>query len=866
MKETQNKQHFSHVIASVTVANSRAIAPYIDTFSIVPQNIIERDHGSLVGFFRIYDESEENAYIANFLTSIVKKEFYASMRHGTEKAFETALAKVNMALGELARQNTTQWIGKIDGAVCVFTKTSVCFSSCGHASILLFRNNALMRINTLPNDDETPSILSTFSDIACGPLQEKDTFIIASREIENVLPHDECERACLHYTDIRQREQLFRTALVNQTDGSCVHIVEVIPKRTEIARRSAAFDVEEENITIPENVFSAQAFATNNAQSSQNNDKNQYITHKETLSDEENEENMSPGHIYLQGDETDTQRTPFNEVLREYTFSLRTALRRNGMALMRNLQTLRTISAEKSHIIAKRTRKATCTSFSIALAKARALAQKARIAIGHAHKNMRNYIRHKENIASTYHDTPTASTDSDPAFPAVTNVDNVRDTQQHNARIHSHSVSSEAKRKEQDDKNTYSHSPLQRKIREYKNQKTEDAKTQRGNISALDDFYARTAQEKDDATYHDVNEDEHFVHTTTAHISNILSRTRTLLQSASTNVSNLLPHPRRAIASLRALTLRQQIIAGAIIAIIIVGPLIFNNFLYTPQKTTREVMQPTKNTQQKKQDAHNANTTSTPVSRAYTINKDANTITLVSLRGETYVVTPQKITHIINAHSKRDFAIPQKYRSQIVEAVAMNDLNMIFLRTKNNTIISFTPKGLTKFKENNITIPKKVHVDAMATYLTYLYLFDSSANNIYRYPRVPGGFGDALKWLTDDSEFNTPRSIVIDGTIYLADRDGTLSAFFSHKKIQMPSPQTEHPLHADALFTSRESAPLFILDRSARRIVALNKKSGAISVDITNDDFATARSFTVNERLSTIALLLDDGTLATYRY
>ncbi len=846
MKQSTDKQYFTQNIASIAVVHDHHIAPYVDTFAITPQNIIEREHGSLIGFFRIYDESNDSAYIANFLTSVLKKAFYASTQRDTESALEMALAKINIALGELAQHNSAQWIGKVDGAICAFTQTTVCFSSCGNASIKLFRNNTLIEISA--TQDTTPDVLSTFNDIACGPLKDKDLFIIASRECDDILSHNECQRACIRYSG-KQREQFFRTALINQSDGSCMHLVEITPARVEIARRSATFDVNEENVTIPENVFSATTFSEELPQPNTQRKKGTPSTEQTTT---------TPGHIYLQGDETDTAQTPFIDILKEHTFQLRATLRRWTQSSRTNIANTyvaaRTQSVRHTRKAIDYVRTASRTSFFAALTTARRNAQKIRTRIAQA----KTRLMHMRNNT---HATATDAT--------VTPKQKVHHTHAQQidippTRRHTDSAREIIRQQQSDTKESFtSHSQTTQATAP---EKVND--TQQKDLSVIDQFFATnttppqaTAPEKISIIAIITNNLGKITNNIGAIIRTLSSRLHDALKNPL--AKKFLPHPHRIVTTLHGLTLRQRINAFILLIIIVTVPLIIERITRKDTPITKTPAQPT--TQTTPTENIVTDRTSTPITRTHVIHKDASTITIIKLRGELYAITPRTITQITNAANKRSFTLPKRY-SDIVEAVAMDDLNLLFFRTSTNEIISFTPLGAKKFVQNKITFPAGLTINAMASYRTYLYFFDSSAHDVYRYPRVTGGFGAAVDWLNDDTTFTTPHSVTIDGTIYIINADGAIQSFFKHKKKPFPKITLQPALTADYLFTSSEKAPLFILDRTAQRIVAVNKENGAVIKNITHKDFATAKAFTVNERLNIISALLSDGTIATYKY
>ncbi|GAG90416.1 unnamed protein product, partial [marine sediment metagenome] len=96
---------------------------------------------------------------------------------------------------------------------------------------------------------------------------------------------------------------------------------------------------------------------------------------------------------------------------------------------------------------------------------------------------------------------------------------------------------------------------------------------------------------------------------------------------------------------------------------------------------------------------------------------------------------------VVDLQSKTSYAIPEDLK-EIDLAFPMEDLNIILLLNKSDKkIVSFSPTN-GKFQSNIFSLPENASVSAGDTYLTYLYLLDQNSNQIYRYPRAEGGFGE----------------------------------------------------------------------------------------------------------------------------
>ena len=118
-KKIKNTQELEKDIFPVFVVSSSSLKPYIESFNYSPENINQQPLGTLLGFFEIKEYSDDSSYIVNFLTSVVKKEYYKNPKRPVSESLDSALHKANLALAEIAKHGNINWIGKLDAAVCV---------------------------------------------------------------------------------------------------------------------------------------------------------------------------------------------------------------------------------------------------------------------------------------------------------------------------------------------------------------------------------------------------------------------------------------------------------------------------------------------------------------------------------------------------------------------------------------------------------------------------------------------------------------------------------------------------------------------------------------------------------------------------
>jgi serine/threonine protein phosphatase PrpC len=190
---------------------------------------------------------------------------------------------------------------------------------------------------------------------------------------------------------------------------------------------------------------------------------------------------------------------------------------------------------------------------------------------------------------------------------------------------------------------------------------------------------------------------------------------------------------------------------------------------------------------------------------------------------------------------------------------AMPHLKTIFILTGERKVVSFTPIN-KNFQENAISLPENLKSQDIRTYLTYLYVLDTAASQIYRFPRSEGGFGERQSWLRETTDLKNAKSIAINDDLYIAE-NGNITAYLQGKKdgnINFESPQT--PLSIDRIFSEPEMEFVWILDGKNRRIVKYSK-DGKIIAQYFNPDISAARDLFVDEKNKTVYLLKNNQLL-----
>lgn len=192
-------------------------------------------------------------------------------------------------------------------------------------------------------------------------------------------------------------------------------------------------------------------------------------------------------------------------------------------------------------------------------------------------------------------------------------------------------------------------------------------------------------------------------------------------------------------------------------------------------------------------------------------------------------------------------------------AAAMPHLGSLFFLTKDNKIVSFTPIN-KKFQENSISLPGNLKASDMKTYLTYLYFLDPDANQIYRYPRSEGGFGEMQSWLRSGSSVKNAKSFAVNDDLFVAS-SSDIAAYLQGKidsQVNFEKPTV--PLAIDKIFSEPGMEGIYALDNKNRRIVKYGK-GGKIMNQYFNADISGIKDFSVDEKNKAVYLLKNSQLL-----
>jgi len=219
---------------------------------------------------------------------------------------------------------------------------------------------------------------------------------------------------------------------------------------------------------------------------------------------------------------------------------------------------------------------------------------------------------------------------------------------------------------------------------------------------------------------------------------------------------------------------------------------------------------------------------------------------IINLNDKIFAVSASEI---ISLETNEKFPIPQELGSADISC-PMDDLNLILLINKQTKKIQSWSPASKKFQVNNIVVTENAEISDAQTYLTYIYLIDSKNNQIYRYPRAEGGFGEKVDWKKDTTNISTANSVAINENLFLANGKDIFK-FYRGKKQDFSIETTATSIAPLKLWTKRDNVNLYALDKENSRIVKLDP-NGAIISQFYNPEITSAIDFTVNESINNI--------------
>lgn len=863
IKELENK------ISPVLVVNNSSLKPYIELFEYYPENIYQQSLGSLVGFFEIKEYSDESAYIVNFLTSVLKKEYYINPKRPVQESLDSALHKVNLALSELVKQGNVEWLGNLNAAICVLEKNNAHFSVSGNAKIFLFRKGMLSNISEgLASDSPEPHPLKTFVNVSSGRLEEDDRMLITSEDIFHIFSEAEIKKNFQRFEG-GKFVQFIKTALSNQLEMIASIIIEI-----KGAKDSSEVLVpnQRKKIGTTLNAFSEKTF-------SDAKQKKPAIVEDSEI-EEPQKENLEyvdekTGHIYVQeeaGRKKRTEQTNIHlEIAKEKIFSalflIKNSFRKKIASYRKKREEkkeLLRVEKEKQAKIAaeekirRQERKAAEEALRLeeqehqAAEKAKHLEeQKAKEAEENRLREQEEALEKERQLKLEEAQILQKKAEEEKAeliIPETTEEtadEEIFDNPSEKIPTQSEELSFKEK--------------LERAMQHYQQEPAENVENELPIETEITDGSGMEKiswKEKIMPVLGKIKERMSVI------FCQLLEKTKSIFQKIKQLKSekepayeewadieeekiSFIPHLKEKFLSLNT---KQK--AGSIAALILIFivPIFIARFISKtePQPVAETPVAPVIN--QSEILANEKNINLSP--EIQILAQQSGIVNMTVTSKGLAAATKNKIIMIGNGNEEqKEYTFPENSGSA-VNASYMQDLSLIFIQTDKNKMISFSPVS-AKFTEDSIELPANPSENLIGTYLTYLYVLDNQANQIYRYPRATGGFGAKTSWLKDEISLSSVSDMTIDDNIYLI-QDNTIVKLFKGKKQEFNLENSNTPVNFDKIFTTAiDSQSLYVLDAKNSRLVQFNKENGEITKQYFNENLKYGTSLSVDEKNKT---------------
>ncbi|MFZ2226309.1 MAG: PP2C family serine/threonine-protein phosphatase [Candidatus Moraniibacteriota bacterium] len=809
---------------NILICKKKENRPFLEILIEEPENISRKNLGILVGIFQINDYSEDSSYIVNYLISVIKKEYFAKTNRGPVENFEAALHKANLALAGLATHENINWIGHINAVCAVIEKNNLLLSVTGTASAFLLRKNALVEITENPLEEMEISPLKTFQDVISGKIENGDKLFFTTQELFELFSLEEIKKSALKFS----REnfiQFLNTALVNELDQVATLVVDV----AEVEELEASSSTPAKTPAF--NAFSQAAFRASKKPKPKDG-RDTTVPNEDTpthgrdtlqcVSTEPTEDTTAPaneearadfvdkktGHIYLKENPTPLEDPTSRFSLPAFDFShAKEKLAFLAVAFGKTAQsTTQAFTRYLKETTPKfKTKKEKTSDELEALIRSNLQKEVGAEEVPSASKERRGSATSLRLIYQNY--APKIKAGSIWLWEKFVDLSILILRWPAKFFLRTSTFAKAYYAKKQKERNAQKSLITPKKAPAEENVETFFAKSRRG----------------------------------------IFAGKKTEATSWTAQIGHLWPDFSKLKTLIGKFNAQQKISVVAILFLLLVVPYWISRWeRQLTEKTPAPVVETpvvTLPLEEDKNVTRLADLTEIFVSTGLTKIQNLNG-KLFALRG----------TAVVDMESQKEIAIPTDFQNPQM-FFGMDDLNLIFL-VKNNRVASLAP-ATGKFTPNNLTFPENSEIVSAETYLTYAYLFDGKNNQIYRYPRAEGGFGEKTAWLKDELVLADAKNMAINENVFLAS-ENEIQKLFRGKKVEFSIEETATSIKFTKLYTKRDSANLYVLDKANARVVKLDN-DGKILAQYYNAKIAEADDFSVNEENSLVYLLSADG-------
>ncbi len=189
----------------------------------------------------------------------------------------------------------------------------------------------------------------------------------------------------------------------------------------------------------------------------------------------------------------------------------------------------------------------------------------------------------------------------------------------------------------------------------------------------------------------------------------------------------------------------------------------------------------------------------------------------------------------------------------------LNNLNKLET-IENPEIVAEPNPNLFSSPSNSLVEPPPFdfNFDLSASYLSNLYFLDKKTCEIIKYPYLSKSkWGAPKKWMEDKGPCSEPKSMTIDGSVWILNQDNSISRY--HQGSYQETITFDFfpfPENITKIKTSNNLAYFYLLEPAKKRII-ITDKTGKIIKQFQSEKFDNLKDFDVSETGKTIWLLND---------
>ncbi|OGL94859.1 hypothetical protein A2348_05220 [Candidatus Uhrbacteria bacterium RIFOXYB12_FULL_58_10] len=138
-----------------------------------------------------------------------------------------------------------------------------------------------------------------------------------------------------------------------------------------------------------------------------------------------------------------------------------------------------------------------------------------------------------------------------------------------------------------------------------------------------------------------------------------------------------------------------------------------------------------------------------------------------------------------------------------------------------------------------------------------LYVLEPSSGQIIKYNRAGSDFDGGTRWIRAKStDLSDAVSMAIDATVFVLKQNGQIIRFVSGSEVGWTQASADPAITAATdIWTSAESAYVYVLEPSTQRLIVYKKEGGDLVTQYRSDAFQGLTDFLVDETNKTIYLL-----------